>query len=85
MAYADLLALSTELASVALCHVVPDSRVCRLTNKKILNKDFYLNYFLHLQPNELAGMVWRSAAPLKCKIFCWLAKRQCLPTNEQWF
>jgi hypothetical protein len=22
---------------------------------------------------------------LKCKIFCWLAKRQCLPTNEQWF
>ncbi|KAK1642240.1 hypothetical protein QYE76_060045 [Lolium multiflorum] len=39
----------------------------------------------HLQTDDVAPMVWRSAAPLKCKIFCWLARKRRLPTNERRF
>jgi hypothetical protein len=53
--------------------------------KKLSNKSFYANSFMHLHTDELATRVWRSAAPLKCKVSCWLARRWHLPTNERWF
>jgi hypothetical protein len=56
-----------------------------VSNKMLPNKDFYSNSFRHLQPDELATAVWRSAAPQKCKIFCWLAKHRRLPTNARRF
>jgi hypothetical protein len=62
-----------------------DFRDSRLTNKKLSNKNFYDNSFSHLQTDELATAIWRSAAPLKCKVFYWLARRWCLPTNERRF
>jgi hypothetical protein len=77
--------LSSEHASVALSNDSPDIRLTRLTNKLPSNKDFYSFTFRHLQIDELATRIWRSAAPLKCKIFCWLAKRRRIPTNERRF
>jgi mannosylglycoprotein endo-beta-mannosidase len=84
-ALAQLRTLTSELASVEIRPAEVDSRVGRLTNKLLSNKDFYSFTFRHLQTDELATMVWRSDAPLKCKIFCWLAKRRRLPTNERRF
>jgi hypothetical protein len=81
----DLLALTCELGSVVLRPDIPDARVGRLTNKGLTNKDFYTNSFRHLQVDDQATMVWRTAAPLKCKVFCWLARRRRLPTNERRF
>jgi hypothetical protein len=57
------------------------TRLCRSTNKSLSNKDFYLNTFRHLQKDDTGLKIWKSAAPLKCKIFIWLAHRCCLPTN----
>ncbi|XP_071685447.1 uncharacterized protein [Lolium perenne] len=81
----DLRTLASELCSVALRHDSPDTRWDRLTNKKLSNKSVYTNSFRHLQIEEVAGKVWRSAAPLKCKVFCWLAWKKRLPTNERCF
>jgi hypothetical protein len=81
----DLRVLADELHSVALRAHLPDYRVGRLTNKMLSNKDFYTTAFRHLQVDVLASSVWRSAAPLKCKIFCWLAKRRRIPTNARQF
>ncbi|KAK1642140.1 hypothetical protein QYE76_059945 [Lolium multiflorum] len=81
----DLLALTSELGSVVLRPVTLDACVGRLTNKGLTNKDFYTNSFRHLQVDDQANMVWRTAAPLKCKVFCWLARRRRLPTNERRF
>jgi hypothetical protein len=64
---------------------LPDYRVGRLTNKMLSNKDFYTTAFRHLQVDVLASSVWRSAVPLKCKIFCWLAKQRRIPTNARRF
>ncbi|KAK1698289.1 hypothetical protein QYE76_014986 [Lolium multiflorum] len=81
----DLRTLANELSSVALRHDTPDVRWDRLTNKKLSNKCVYTNSFRHLRIEEAAGKVWGSAAPLKCKIFCWLAWKKRLPTNERRF
>jgi hypothetical protein len=81
----DLRALTIELNLVDLRLEVPDLRGTRLTNKKLSNKCFYVNSFRHLQIDDVAPTVWRSAAPLKCKIFCWLARKKRLPTNERRF
>ena len=51
----------------------------------LLNKNLYTFAFSHLQIDDVATTIWRSAAPLKCKIFCWLARRKRLPTNERRF
>ncbi|KAK1621107.1 hypothetical protein QYE76_026624 [Lolium multiflorum] len=64
-AAADLRALSSELSLVRVRIDVPDLRNGRLTNKKLSNKSFYANSFRHLQVDEVANRVWRSAAPLK--------------------
>ncbi|XP_051201512.1 uncharacterized protein [Lolium perenne] len=32
--------------------------------------------------DDVVTTIWRSDAPLKCKIFCWLARRKRLPTNK---
>jgi hypothetical protein len=72
-AEADLRALANELSSVILRHDVHDTRCGRLTNKKLSNKSVYSNSFRHLQIDEVAANIWKSAAPLKCKIFCWMA------------
>jgi hypothetical protein len=80
-ANADLRTITNELDSVVLRAHSPDTRVGRLTNKMLSNKDFYSIAFRHLQVDASATSVWWSAAPLKCKIFCWLAKRRRLPTN----
>jgi hypothetical protein len=85
LASAELRALSAELQSYGLRSHTPDRHVGRLTNKMLSNKDFYSLTFRHLPIDELATSVWRSAAPLKCKIFCWLAKRRRLPTNARRF
>ncbi|KAK1642427.1 hypothetical protein QYE76_060232 [Lolium multiflorum] len=85
VAQVELTELTTELSSVVLCHDTPDKRVCRLTNKMLSNKDFYSNAFRHLHTQDLAAKVWRSAAPLKCKIFSWPAWKRRLPTNERRF
>jgi hypothetical protein len=85
IAMAQLRTLTSKLASVELRPDEEDNRVSRLTNKLLSNKDFYSFTFRHLQTDELATIVWRSDAPLKCKIFCWLAKRRRLPTNERRF
>jgi hypothetical protein len=81
----DLRALTIELNLVDLRLEVPDLRGTRLTNKKLSNKCFYVNSFRHLQIDDVAPTVWRSADPLKCKIFCWLARKKRLPTNERRF
>jgi hypothetical protein len=77
--------LSIELNSVELRPDAPDTRDARLSDKKLSNKCFYVNSFRHLQIDDVAPTVWRSAAPLKCKIFCWLARKRRLPTNERRF
>jgi hypothetical protein len=82
---ADILTLSHDLSSVVLHSDEPDQRVGHLSNSALSNKCFYANSFRHLQVDVLAEKVWRNAAPLKCKIFCWMAKRQRLPTNERRF
>ncbi|KAK1667804.1 hypothetical protein QYE76_055963 [Lolium multiflorum] len=84
-AASELRDLSMELSSVHLNIDNPDIRVCRLTNKKLSNKTLYASTFSHLQVDDVATKVWRSAAPLKCKIFCWLARKKRLPTNERRF
>jgi hypothetical protein len=84
-ALADLLTLTSELGVLVQSNNAPDKRVCRLTANELSNKDFYSNSFRHLQVDDLAQKVWKSAAPLKCRIFCWLAKRKRLPTNERRF
>jgi hypothetical protein len=56
-ASANLHALTVKLASVALSNNTTDSRLCRLTNKKLSNKDFYTFSFRHLQVDELATNV----------------------------
>jgi hypothetical protein len=84
-AAADLLDLSFELSLVNFRHDVPDCCDGRLTNKKLSNKSFYVNSFRHLQIDDAASKVWRSVAPLKYKIFCWLARKKHLPTNKQRF
>jgi hypothetical protein len=81
----DLRVLSHELSLVDLHLDVSDLRDARLSNKKLSNKCFYVHSFRHLQIDDVATVVWRSAAPLKCKIFCWLARRKRLPTNERRF
>jgi hypothetical protein len=81
----ELLALSLELDSIVLSPNSLDQRLWHRTNKLLSNKDFYSIAFRHLQIDELASKVWRSVAPLKCKIFWWLAKRHRLPTNERRF
>jgi hypothetical protein len=62
-ATADLLMLSSELASVALSSDSSDIRLARLTNKMLSNKDFYSFTFRHLQIDELATRIWKSAPP----------------------
>jgi hypothetical protein len=84
-AASELRDLSMELHSVHLNIGNPDIRVCRLTNKKLSNKNLYASTFSHLQVDDVATKIWRSAAPLKCKIFCWLARKKRLPTNERRF
>ncbi|KAK1677310.1 hypothetical protein QYE76_038158 [Lolium multiflorum] len=81
----DLCTLANELCSVALRHDSPDTRWDRLTNKKLSNISVYTNSFRHLRIEEVAEKVWRSAAPLKCKVFCWLAWKKSSPTNERRF
>jgi hypothetical protein len=81
----DLRNLAFELSFVILCDDVPDSCWDRITNKKLSNKSLYSNSSRHLQIDEVAEKVWKSAAPLKCKIFCWLAGKRRLPTNERRF
>jgi hypothetical protein len=51
----------------------------------LTNKSFYSRFFSSLQMDDIATKVWRSTALLKCKIFCWLARKKRLPTNERWF
>ncbi|KAK1697591.1 hypothetical protein QYE76_014288 [Lolium multiflorum] len=84
-AAADLRALTSERSIVRACIDIPDLRDGRRTNKKLSNKCFYVNSFRHLQIDEVANRVWRSVASLKCKIFCWLARKRHLPTNERRF
>jgi hypothetical protein len=74
LASAEHRALSAELQSSGLRSHTPDSRVGRLTNTMLSNKYFYSMAFRHLPIDELAASVWRSAAPLKSKFFCWLGK-----------
>jgi hypothetical protein len=81
----DFRALSHELSLVDLRLDVPDLRHTRLSNKKLSNKSFYVHSFRHLQIDVMETVIWRSAAPLKCKIFCWLARKERLPTNERRF
>jgi hypothetical protein len=81
----DLRVLSDELSLVDLRLDVPDLRDTRLSNKKLSNKCFYVHSFRQLQIDEMETAIWRSAAPLKCKIFCWLARKKRLPTNERRF
>jgi hypothetical protein len=64
---------------------MPDTRLCRVTNKSLSNKDFYLNTFRHLRLDDRGKMIWDCAAPLKYKIFVWLARRRRLPTNARRF
>jgi hypothetical protein len=59
-ASADLLALYVELDAIELSNITLDNRVCRLTNKRLSNKDFYSISFRHLQVDELARLVWTS-------------------------
>nr|XP_051210977.1 uncharacterized protein LOC127328415 [Lolium perenne] len=84
-AEAELRDLANVLSSVDLRHDTPDTCACRLTNSKLSNKSFYFNSFRHLQIDDVACKVWKSAAPLRCKIFCWLARKKRLPTNERRF
>jgi hypothetical protein len=84
-AVTDLRTLTSELSTVRARIGIPDLRDGRLTNKKLSNKVFYVNSFRHLQVDEVVNRVWKSAAPLKCKIFCWLAWKRRLPTNERHF
>jgi hypothetical protein len=81
----DIQALTLELGTVVLRTDILDSRTSLLANKPLSNKCFHANSFRELQVDELAGRFWRSAAPLKCKILCWLAWRRRLPTNERRF
>ncbi|KAK1667188.1 hypothetical protein QYE76_055347 [Lolium multiflorum] len=81
----DLRALSHELSLVDLHLDVSGLRETRLSNKKLSNKCFYVHSFRHLQIDDMETVIWRSAAPLKCKIFCWLARKKRLPTNERRF
>jgi hypothetical protein len=85
VAMTELRTLTTALGSVVLRLDVPDLRVSRLTNNLLTNKNFYSSFFSNLQLDDIATKVWRSAAPLKCKIFCWLARKKRLPTNERRF
>ncbi|XP_071681019.1 uncharacterized protein [Lolium perenne] len=84
-AEADLRVLANELTMVVLRNDAPDARFSRLANTKLSNKGFYSISFRHLQIDDVADKVWRTAAPLKCKIFCWLARKKRLPTNERRF
>jgi hypothetical protein len=63
----------------------PDHRTSRLANSVLSNTCFYANSFRHLQVHTQARKVWRSAAPLKCKIFCCLAQCHHLPTDGRRF
>jgi mannosylglycoprotein endo-beta-mannosidase len=83
-AVTELRVLTSEFSSLEL-RDNPDFRDSRLNNKKLSNKSFYVNSFRHLQTDELAVGIWRSAAPLKCKVFCWLARRWRLQTNARRF
>jgi hypothetical protein len=82
---AKLLPLSTKLGSIVLQHDESDQCTSRLANNVLSNKCFYTNSSRHMQVDTQAGKVWRSAAPLKCKIFCWLARCRHLPTNARRF
>jgi hypothetical protein len=64
-AAADFRALSSELILVRVRIDIPDLRDGRLTNNKLSNKSFYVNFFRHLQADEVASRVWRSTAPVK--------------------
>nr|XP_051208403.1 uncharacterized protein LOC127325637 [Lolium perenne] len=81
----DLRTLANELTSVVLHHDSPDDRCDRLTNKKLSNKSIYVNSFRHLRIDAVAEKVWRSAAPLKCKVFGWISLKKRLLTNERRF
>uniref|UniRef100_A0ACD5X6H6 Uncharacterized protein n=1 Tax=Avena sativa TaxID=4498 RepID=A0ACD5X6H6_AVESA len=74
-----------DISSVHLSPESPDTRLCRFTNKELSNKSFYAHAFRHLQIDVQASWVWGNAAPLQCKIFCWLACRHRLSTNERRF
>lgn len=81
----ELLSLTTEIDTIPLLPGVPDIRLNRATNKELSNRDHYANSFRHLLNDEQAKKGWRSFAPLKCKIFLWLAHRRRLPTNTRRF
>jgi hypothetical protein len=51
------------LASVVLRSDEPDARLCGVTNKNLLNKDFYLNTFMHIQQDDTGQKIWKCAAP----------------------
>jgi hypothetical protein len=85
IATAELSSLNSMLASVVLRSDAPDTRLCRVTNKSLSNKDFYLNTFRHIQQDDMGQKLWKCAAPLKCKIFIWLLHRRRLPTNVRRF
>jgi hypothetical protein len=79
----ELVSLNSALATVHLQPHSHDTRVAKSFNQKLSNKDFYVNSFRHLLPDDKAKTTWLSAAPLKCKIFTWLMRRRRLPTNER--
>ena len=84
-ATSELASLITDLQLVRLDPNVADSRRCKHSQKVLTNKSFYANNYRLLQTDDLADMVWKNAAPLKCRIFNWLVRRQRLPTNDRRF
>jgi hypothetical protein len=78
----DLRALTSKLGTVALRLDVPDFCNECLTKKNSQTKVSIPILSDICRFDELATKVWRNAPPLKCKVFCWLARKIRLPTNE---
>jgi hypothetical protein len=77
----DLASLDADLLALPIT-TAGDVRLCRSTNKALTNRDVYVFSFKHLPQDNRVLKIWKGAAPLKSKIFLWLAHKKRLPTNE---
>jgi hypothetical protein len=71
-----LASLESALLEITLSPNVVDVRLCRSTSKALTNRDVYASFFKQLLQDDRALKAWEGSAPLKCKIFIWLAQKR---------
>ncbi|KAK1669680.1 hypothetical protein QYE76_057839 [Lolium multiflorum] len=76
--------VATTLSSGLRTNLGPRLTAAAVEDFRVLSLELGL-VDLRLDIDVMETVIWRSAAPLKCKIFCWLARKERLPTNERRF